>query len=159
LDVAHLVAPTPQAKGKIERRYGTFQRRLVTLMAHAKVETWAQADEILQMEIQRQNRKKLRSTGKVSLEVWEQQILARSARLRPAPAASLLDLHFSLRATRKVLLRHLIQFDGLDYEISPTDRKSVTVLFTPENNSGLPNQLPTPLGHPCWAISPSNSTT
>ncbi|MCX6846949.1 MAG: hypothetical protein NTU84_10420, partial [Verrucomicrobia bacterium] len=37
LHVAHIVAPTPQAKGKIERRFGTFQRRLVTLMAHEKV--------------------------------------------------------------------------------------------------------------------------
>jgi len=63
------------------------------------------------------------------LEVWEQQILARTVRLRPAPAASLLDLHFSLRTSRRVLLRHIIQFDGLDFEISPTDRKSVTVLF------------------------------
>ncbi len=32
LGVAHLVAPTPQAKGKIERRFGTFQERLVTLL-------------------------------------------------------------------------------------------------------------------------------
>lgn len=96
LEVAHLIAPAPQTKGKIQRRFGTFQRRLVALMAHAMVETWAQADEILQMEIQRQNRKRLRSTGKVPLEVGEQQILARSAPLRPAPAATLPDLHFSL---------------------------------------------------------------
>lgn len=131
LHVAHLVAPTPQAKGKIERRFGTFQRRLVTLMAHEKVETWQHADEILQMEIQRQNRKTLRTTGKVPNEVWEEQILKRSAQLRPTPESSLLDLHFSLRATRKVHLRHIIQFDGRDYEIAPTSRKSVTVLFHP----------------------------
>lgn len=131
LHMAHLVAPTPQAKGKIERRFGTFQRRLVTLMAHEKVETWPHADEILQMEIERQNRKTLRSTGKVPAEVWEEQILKRAARLRPTPDASLLDLHLSLRATRKVHLRHLIQFDGIDYEIAPTSRKSVTVLFHP----------------------------
>jgi hypothetical protein len=41
LHVAHLVAPTPQAKGKIERSFQTFQTRLVTLMAHAEVDTWA----------------------------------------------------------------------------------------------------------------------
>jgi hypothetical protein len=28
-------------------------------------------------------------------------------------------------------LRHIIQFDGLDYEIAPTSRKPVTVLFHP----------------------------
>ena len=131
LHVAHIVAPTPQAKGKIERRFGTFQRRLVTLMAHEKVNSWQHADEILQMEIQRQNRKTLRTTGKVPNEVWEEQILKRTSQLRPPPEQTLLDLHFSLRATRKVHLRHIIQFDGLDYEIAPTSRKSVTVLFHP----------------------------
>jgi hypothetical protein len=79
LHVAHLVAPTPQAKGKIERRFGTFQRRLVTLMAHKKVGTWQHADEIHQMEIQRQNHKTLRTNGKVPAEVWEEQILKRTA--------------------------------------------------------------------------------
>ncbi len=131
LHIAHLVAPTPQAKGKIERRFGTFQNRLVTLLAHEKVETWEQADEILQMEINRQNRKVLRSTGKVPAEVWEQQILDRTSKLRPTPEASLLDLHLSLRSTRKVHLGHLIQFDGREYEIAPTSKHSVTVLFHP----------------------------
>ncbi len=55
LGVAHLVAPTPQAKGKIERRFGTFQKRLLTLLVHARAETWRQADDILQMEIAHQN--------------------------------------------------------------------------------------------------------
>jgi hypothetical protein len=131
LRVAHLVAPTPQAKGKIERRFGTFQRRLVTIMAHQKVETWQQADEILQMEIQRQNGKTLRTTGRVPDKVWEEQVIKRTAQLRPTPDASLLDLHLSLRDRRKVHLRHIIQFEGRDYEIAPTSRKSVTVLFHP----------------------------
>jgi hypothetical protein len=131
LGVAHLVAPTPQAKGKIERRFGTFQKRLVTLMAHERVADWRHADELLQMEIRRQNGKRLRSTGKVPAEVWEEQLLRRTARLRTAPAPSLLDLHLSLRTTRRVHLGHIIQFDGQDYEISPTQRKTVTVLFHP----------------------------
>ena len=49
--MADLVAPTPQAKGKIERRFGTFQRRLVTLLANARAQTWRQSDDVLQMEI------------------------------------------------------------------------------------------------------------
>lgn len=69
LGVSHLVAPTPQAKGKIERRFGTFQRRLVTLLAHACVNTWPHANEVLQMEIARQNRTLNRSLGKVPDEI------------------------------------------------------------------------------------------
>ncbi len=49
--VVHLVAPTPQAKGKIERRFGTVQRHLVTLLAHARAETWRQSGDVLQMGI------------------------------------------------------------------------------------------------------------
>jgi hypothetical protein len=152
LHVAHLVAPSPQAKGKIERRFGTFQNRLVTLFAHEKVENWNQADELLQMEIERQNRKVLRSTGKVPAEVWEQQLLDRTAKLRPTPEASLLDLHFSLRTTRKVHLGHIVQFDGRDYEIAPTSKHSVTVLFHPFAKFWILEQAPkltwpTILGH------------
>ena len=34
LGVTHLVAPSPQAKGKIERRFGTFQKRMLALLAY-----------------------------------------------------------------------------------------------------------------------------
>jgi len=63
------VAPTPQAKGKIERDFQTFENRLVTLLAHAEVNDWKSADLILQMEIQRQGRKSQRTTGRIPSEV------------------------------------------------------------------------------------------
>jgi len=37
LGIAHRVAPDPQAKGKIERRFGTFQNRLVSLLSAAAI--------------------------------------------------------------------------------------------------------------------------
>jgi hypothetical protein len=131
LGVAHRVAPTPQAKGKIERRFGTFQRRLVTLLAHARATTWIQADIVLQMEIARQNRTVNRSFGAKPIDVWEAQTLARIGRIRPVPLTSLLDLHLSLRCRRSVDNAHSIDFEGLNYEISATLRKSVTVVYHP----------------------------
>ena len=100
-------------------------------MAQAGVSDWGSADSILQMKIQRQGRKTQRTTGKIPAEVWEEQQLKRSARLSPIPASTLLDLHFSLRATRKVHTGPYIEFDGQDYEIAPTSRTVVTVLFHP----------------------------
>jgi hypothetical protein len=132
LGVAHLVAPTPQAKGKIERRFGTFQNRMVTLLAHAKVETYEHAEEILQMEITRQNRTKQRSTDQIPLKVWDQALLENNARVRRTPASSLLDLHFSLRTTRKVNNDQTIDFEGQNYEIATTARKSVTTVHHPQ---------------------------
>lgn len=131
LGVAHLVAPTPQAKGKIERRFGTFQKRMVTLLAHAKVRTWEHADEVLQMEIMRQNRTRQRSTGLIPLEIWETAILENKANLRPAPSPHLLDLHLSLRAMRRVNNDQTIDFEGRNYEISPSSLKSVAIIHHP----------------------------
>jgi len=151
LGVAHLVAPTPQAKGKIERRFHTFQNRMVTLLKHAGVTQWPQAEELLQVEIQRQNGKILRSTDKIPAEVWELQTLDGSARLHPANR-SLLDLHLSLDTTRKVTLGHLIEFDGRDYEIAQTARKRVTLIFHPRQKLWVLEEKPdlvwpTVLGH------------
>ena len=131
LGVAHLVAPTPQAKGKVERRFGTFQNRMVTLLAHAKAATYEHAEEILQMEIVRQNRTRQRSTAHIPLEVWDMAVLKNNGRIRPTPPSALLDLHFSLRATRKVNNDQTIDFEGRNYEIATTSRKSVTIVHHP----------------------------
>ena len=112
LGAAHIVAPTPQAKGKIERRFGTFQNRIVTLLAHAKVKTYEHADEILQMEVIRQNRTRQRSTALILLDVWDRALLENNGRIRPTPVSSLLDLHFSMRGRRKVNNDQTIDFDG-----------------------------------------------
>lgn len=151
LGVAHLVAPTPQAKGKIERGFQTFQNRLVTLLNHAGVTQWEHADELLQMELRRLNGKVLRTTGKVPAEVWEGQQLDGTARLRPA-CPSLMDLHLSLDTTRKVHEGHRIEFDSRTYEITPTTRKRVPVIFHPGRKLWVletPPDLvwPTILGH------------
>jgi hypothetical protein len=143
LGVAHLVAPTPQAKGKIERRFGTFQKRLVTLMAHAQVGTWEEADVILQMEILRQNAKINRSTGLLPDQVWAEALLAHSGAIGPCPVPALLDLHLSLRTSRRVNNDQTIDFEGHSYEISPTQRKTVTIVHHPTRKFWVLEHPPT----------------
>jgi hypothetical protein len=147
LGVAHLVAPTPQAKGKIERRFGTFQRRLVTLLAYAGAISWEQADEVLQMEIARLNRTLNRATALVPQVVWDQALLARTGHLRPTPVSSLLDLHLSMRQTRRVNNDQTIDFEGRNYEIGSTLKKSVTIIHHPERKFWV-------VGHPPKAVWP-----
>ena len=131
LGVAHLVAPTPQAKGKIERRFGTFQRRMVTLLAYAKVTSPEHADEILQMEIRRQNRTVNRTTSLVPQAAWDHDVENNTSHIRPTPTSSLLDLHFSLRGARRVNNDQTIDFEGRNYEIATTLRKSVSIVHHP----------------------------
>ena len=152
LGVAHRVAPSPQAKGKIERRFGTFQRRLVTLLSHARATTWKQADVILQMEIARQNRTVNRSTGSRPLHLWQEQSLSACSRMQPVPPATLLDLHLSLRCRRRVDNAHSIDFAGRNYDISATLRKSVIIVYHPNRQfwvveHPLTNFWPPILGH------------
>lgn len=84
----------------------------------------------------------MRVSGKAPAEVWEEQIHERTTHLHPAPEPPLLDPHFSLRATGKAHLRHIIQFDGRDYEITPPSRKSVTVLFHPRRKPWVLEHTP-----------------
>ena len=53
--------------------------------------------------------------------------------MRHAPPASLLDLHISLRTTRKVAPDHSIEFEGLTYKIAAPLKKSVIVLYHPKS--------------------------
>jgi len=148
LGVAHLVAPSPQAKGKIERRFGTFQKRLVTLLAHAQVRTWEAAEAILQMEILHQNAKTNRSTGQVPDQVWAAALQASQGSIAPCPPAALLDLHLSLRTSRRVNHDQTIDFEGLAYEIAPTQRKTVTIVQHPKRKFWVLEHPPTDVWPP-----------
>lgn len=127
LGVAHLVAPTPQAKGKIERRFGTFQNRMAALLAHARIDDFQPANEVLQMEIARQNDTRLASTKLIPRRVFEETSSKRTLDLRLCPSASL------LRASRKVHNDNTIEFDGRSFQIAPTAKNFVTTLFHPSS--------------------------
>ncbi len=142
LQIAHLVAPTPQAKGKVERRFGTFQRRLVTLLAHAKAVDYPAADVVLQMEIRRQNQTINRSTGKVPLEVWEQQRTSSLHKMRSCPSPVLLDLHLALRARRRVNNDSTIDFEGQNFEIAATHKKVVSIVHHPQRMFWVVESIP-----------------
>jgi hypothetical protein len=100
-------------------------------MAHAKVQDPRHANEILQMEIARQNNKTNRTTGLIPGRVWEEALLTGIGSMRPSPVPSLLDLHLSQRSSRRVNNDHTIAFEGHNYEISATKRKTVTIVHHP----------------------------
>ncbi len=51
--------------------------------------------------------------------------------MRPSPPAALLDLHFSLRCSRRVNNDHTIDFEGHNFEVASTLRKTVTLVHHP----------------------------
>ena len=133
LGVNHRVAPTPQAKGKIERLFGTFQKRLVTLFAYEKVRDYDHANELLQQEIEYHNQNHRHSTIELTPnEAWQKALAEGRSKLKPVPEAKLLNLHFALHIPRRVSSAHTIEFLGRTWKIAPTAHKNVLIIHHPQ---------------------------
>lgn len=144
LKINHRVAPSPQAKGKIERLFGTFQRRLVTLLSYDKVQDADKANELLQLEIDHYNQTHLHSTtGLTPNQAWEKALQEKRCHLRPAPPETLLDLHLALHVPRRVSSASSIEFLGRTWRIAPTRSQSVLIIHHPNRRF--------------WVISPANN--
>jgi hypothetical protein len=142
--VSHLVAPSPQAKGKIERRFGTFQKRIVTLLAYEKITAYAPAQELLARELARQNRTVCRTTGLSPDDACAKAQAEQRTVLGPCPDPSLLDLHLARHLRRRVNADHQIDFLGRSWPISATARRTVTLIHHPENQFWVVSQPPQP---------------
>ena len=133
LGVTHLVAPSPQAKGKIERRFGTFQKRLLALLAYEKVTAYAPAQELLAHELARQNRTICRTTGLSPDEACAKAQAEQRIVLRACPDSTLLDLHLALYLGRRVNADHQIDFLGRSWPIGATAKHTVTIIHHPQS--------------------------
>jgi hypothetical protein len=131
LGISHLVAPSPEAKGKIERRFGTFQKRLLALLAFERISRYDAAQAVLDHEVERQNRTVCRTTGLSPDEAWNKAREEGRDAMRPAPETRLLDLHLALHFGRRRNADHQIDFLGRSWEIAPTQRQTVTVIHHP----------------------------
>jgi hypothetical protein len=144
LGVTHLVAPSPQAKGKIERRFGTFQQRIVTLLAYEKITAYAPAQELLDREVARQNRTVCRTTGLSPDDACAKAQEEQRTVMRPCPDPSLLDLHLALHLGRRVNADHQIDFLGRSWPIGATARHTVTLIHHPQSQFWVVSQPPKP---------------
>jgi len=142
--VAHLVAPSPQAKGKVERRFGTFQNRLVTLLAYERILDYGQANELLRLEIHRYNQARCRTTGLPPDEAWAQAFAQKRSRLLPTPPKALLDLHLALQLRRRVNADRTIDFLGRAWAIAPTAQRTVCLIHHPQKHFWVLPHPPTP---------------
>jgi hypothetical protein len=131
LGVTHLVAPSPQAKGKIERRFGTLQQRLVALLAYEHVSDYAAAQVVLDRHLAHQNATVCRTTGYSPNAAWDKALQEKRTAIRPCPPAGLLDLHLALHLRRRVNADYQIDFLGRSWPIAPTKRSTITLIHHP----------------------------
>ncbi len=131
LGVTHLVAPSPQAKGKIEGRFGTLQQRLVALLAYERVGDYPSAQVVLDRQLAHQNATVCRTTGHSPNAAWDQALAEQRTGIRPCPPAALLNLHLALHLRRRVNADHQIDFLGRSWPLAPTKRATVTLIDHP----------------------------
>lgn len=129
LGVSHIVAKDPQSKGKIERQFDFWQKRLPALFAMERVSNRQQANELLASQIEWHHQNHIcRSTGLTPNQAVEQsQSEARNC-WRPSPPPELLDLHLSIHHTRVVQKAGEISFLGRRWQITPGETKQVTIV-------------------------------
>lgn len=149
LGVSHLVAKDPQSKGKIERQFGFWQKRLPALFAMERVSNREQANELLAAQIDWHHQHHVsRSTGMTPLQAVEKSQLEGSACWRLAPLPALLDLHLAIHHTRVVQKAGEISFLGRRWQITPSKAKQVTIVQQPDRFRVIP-EAPTPQ-RPQW---------
>ena len=132
LGVSHLVAKDPQSKGKIERQFGFWQKRLPALFAMESVTNRAPANELLATQIHWHHQHHIsRTTGLTPQQAVEKSLAEQSTCWRPAPPPALLDLHLATHHTRVVQKAGEISFLGRRWQITPGETKQVTIVQQP----------------------------
>ena len=149
LGIAHRVAPDPQAKGKIERRFGTFQNRLVSLLSAAAIADFEPANALLAEQIAWHNaHHRCRTTGLCPDTAWQSALDEKRSKLQPVPPSALCDLHFAIHLQRRCSNDHSIELLGRRWPVAPTRLKSLTIILHPERQFWV---IPHPPSPPAFA--------
>ena len=131
LGVTSIPANSPQAKGRIERLWKTFQDRLVKEMRLADIGSIEQANAFLPDFIKRYNAQFSHEAASLA-PAW-----------RPLEADCDLDYSFSMQDPRTVKADHTVSVDGKTLQIRAKSRSRslvgqiITVRVNPENKLSL----------------------
>ena len=132
--IVHMIAPTPQAKGKVERSMRTFQHRLLVVFRAEGVDSEARANELAGEHLDFWNSKHLNEeTGAVPDVLAAELASSGKCVLRPAPNENVLRMFLSRHEPRGVEGGCRIDFMGTSWKISPTLKKSVWLAIRPKN--------------------------
>ena len=130
----HRIAPSPQAKGKIERSMRTFQHRLVVVLRAEGVDNAARANVVSREHIDFWCRTHVNDeTNEIPDERVRRLVDAGRSRMRGIPNEKVLRLFLSRHVPRSVELGCRIEFMGRKWRIERTLKKTVWLAIRPEN--------------------------
>ena len=128
----HRIAPTPEAKGKVERDMQTFQHRLAIVFASQGVSSQDEANEVAFDHYRHWNSNhRHRELGCTPFEARCRLVEEGKDAMRPPPDFKVVRLYLSLRERRRVELCTRIEFQGRWWTIAKTLRKTVVLAIRP----------------------------
>jgi hypothetical protein len=132
VDISVLYAQDAKSKGKIEKQFDYFQRRLPTECERYRVKTIKEAMKILTDLVFFYNEKRIHlETQEIPIQRWKRAIHEKRSKLRPLPKNKDLDVIFSLHYPRSVANDGSFRFHNKLYRIGQYPGKLITVAFIP----------------------------
>lgn len=131
----------PQAKGKVEKRFDYFQRRIPYLCERYNVTSLTQANKILDEQVQMFNELHVHAeTGETPDKRWKSALEEGRSMLRPVPENIPLDIVFALHYPRKVRGDGTISFAGKTWKVPNAPlRREVTLVLKPPTSPRRPH--------------------
>ena len=123
----------PEAKGKIEKRFDYFQRRIPYLCERYRITSLTKANEILKEVINDYNNLHIHDeTKEIPEKRWQKAIQEGRSFLQPIPEKTPLDIIFALHFERKVKKDGTISFQGKPWKIPKAPiRREITIVLRP----------------------------
>ncbi|MBI2118681.1 MAG: DDE-type integrase/transposase/recombinase [Elusimicrobia bacterium] len=130
----------PEAKGKIEKQFDYFQRRIPYLCERYRITSLKEANKILRDEIHYYNDSHIHAeTGEIPNKRWNKALLEKRSFLKPIPQGVSLDIAFSLHYPRAVRGDGTISFAGKFWKVPNAPRyQKVTIALKPPTSSRRP---------------------
>lgn len=133
LDVGIVYAHSPQAKGKIEKRFDYFQRRLPPLCERYRITDITHASPVMEELVGYYNeQRRHQETGETPAARWEGGVRQGHGRVRPLPEGLDLALLFAVHQERVVHSDGKIRFLGQPWSVSAPPGSRVTVCWRPD---------------------------
>lgn len=131
----------PQAKGKIEKRFDYFQRRIPYLCERYRITSLTQANRILDEAVANYNENHMHAeTHEIPDKRWQKALEECRSLLQPIPNGVSLDIVFGLHFTRMIRSDGTISFGGQAWKIPNAPRwYEVTVVLRPPSSARRPH--------------------
>ncbi len=121
-----------QAKGKVEKAFDYFQRRLPYLCEKHKVQEISEAQKILEDLVSYYNEQRIHEeTREIPAKRWQEAVSNGKGKLRPLEPSTNLDRIFSIHLQRKVRKDGSIMFMGKKWSIRCPEGTPITLCLTP----------------------------